>query len=76
MNQLKSENEGLKSEVEKLRQQWQSLLLLLRKPKSLQILSMLVGSEEGSEGSGSGIADLDQYLPCIEALTLANDKAG
>ncbi|KAJ5390628.1 uncharacterized protein N7496_001696 [Penicillium cataractarum] len=71
---LKTENEALKSEIENLRQRWRSILLLLKRPKSLQLLSMLVGGEEEPEDSGSGISDLDRYLRCLDALTLPNDK--
>jgi predicted nuclease with TOPRIM domain len=74
---LRSENEGLETEVQNLRQRWRSIVLLLQRPKSLQLLSMLVGGEQGAEGSdsGSGIGDLDRYLRCLDALMLPDDKA-
>ena len=75
VGQLKNENEALKFENENLRQRWQSMIHLLKRPKSLQLLSMLVGGEQSLEDSDPGIGDLDRYLPCLDALTSPNDKA-
>ncbi|KAF3387112.1 hypothetical protein F1880_001075 [Penicillium rolfsii] len=77
VSHLRSENEGLRAEVRNQRQRWRSIVLLLQRPKSLQLLSMLVGGEQGTEGSeaDSGIGDFDRYLRCLDAFTLSDDKA-
>ncbi|KAF7714507.1 BZIP transcription factor [Penicillium ucsense] len=87
ITQLQKDNEKLQAEAQTLRQRWQSMILLLQRPKSLQLLSMLIGEEgsgsasDGVVGSGAGgngnggIRDLDRYLPCLDALT-ASTRSG
>jgi predicted nuclease with TOPRIM domain len=67
-SQFQSDNAGLKSEVESLRQRWRTMVLLLQRPNSLQFLSVLVGGEK-SLSSPDG-QDLDGYLRCLDALIL------
>ncbi|EPS27122.1 hypothetical protein PDE_02064 [Penicillium oxalicum 114-2] len=78
VSQLKTENEKLQTEIQTLRQRWQSMILLLQRPKSLQLLSMLIGDENAPGDSGavsqSTIQDLDRYLPCLDALTSPRER--
>ncbi|KAJ5475652.1 hypothetical protein N7539_007939 [Penicillium diatomitis] len=88
ITQLQKDNEKLQAEAQSLGQRWQSMILLLQRPKSLQLLSMLIGEEgsgsgsDGVVGSGAGgngnggIRDLDRYLPCLDALTASTRSGG
>ncbi|KAL4882947.1 hypothetical protein BJY04DRAFT_185453 [Aspergillus karnatakaensis] len=70
-SQLQSENEGLQTEIQNLKQRWRTMILLLQRPQSLQFLSVLVGSEQAGLPP---VDDLDGHLRCLDALLIPESK--
>jgi hypothetical protein len=66
-SQLLRENGELESEVKELRQRWRTMILLMKRPRGLQSLSVLL-SGPGEQGN------VDDYMRCFDALLLPDEK--
>ncbi|KAL2844555.1 hypothetical protein BJY01DRAFT_248066 [Aspergillus pseudoustus] len=67
VDRLEKVNEELRSEAQDLRRRWQTMLLLLQRPKSQQFLSLFSGP------AGLPADDLDVYVRCLDALIFIDD---
>ncbi|KAL2801665.1 hypothetical protein BJX63DRAFT_438595 [Aspergillus granulosus] len=62
LDQLKRQNDELNLEVERLQQRWRLMAVLLKRPKSLQFLSMFLSE------TGLPVDDLADYVKCLGGL--------